>query len=115
LKNEFAYVPLRFHAQMARCVNRGWLVSAEHLPGLPADFASDPPRTSARFAFLAGEENRCFLPESQERSYGYFSRLRPGYHSLHVFPRYGHLDIFMGNDAASDVFPVILEELARPA
>lgn len=114
LKNEFAHVPLTFHAQMARCVRRGCLVSTENLPGLPADFAAQPPRTSARFSFLAGEQNRCFLPESQERSYGYFSRLRPGYHSLHVFPRYGHLDIFMGNDAAADVFPVILEELARP-
>jgi pimeloyl-ACP methyl ester carboxylesterase len=114
LKREFSFVPLRFHAQMARCVARGNLVTVEKLPNLPQDFASAPPQTSARFAFLAGEQNRCFLPESQERSYGYFSKLKPSFHSLHVFPSYGHLDIFMGNDAATDVFPVILEELGRP-
>ena len=113
LKQEFSYVPLRFHKQMARCVARGNLVAAEALPDLPQDFAATPPRTAARFAFLAGEQNRCFLPESQERSYDYFNRLKPSFHSLHVFPSYGHLDIFMGNDAARDVFPVILEELGR--
>jgi pimeloyl-ACP methyl ester carboxylesterase len=113
LKREFSYVPLRFHAQMARCVAKGNLVAAEALDDLPRDFAAEPPRTRARFAFIAGEQNRCFLPESQERSYRYFNRLKPSFHSLHVFPSYGHLDIFMGNDAARDVFPVILEELGR--
>jgi hypothetical protein len=31
-----------------------------------------------------------------------------------VLPGYGHLDVFIGKDAARDVFPLMLEELDRP-
>jgi len=113
LREEFGSVPLRFHRQMARCVRHGSLVSAERLPGLPQDYAAGPPRTRARFALFAGERNRCFLPESQARTHRWLERFRGGYHSLHVLPRYGHLDMFMGEDAARDVFPVMIEELDR--
>jgi pimeloyl-ACP methyl ester carboxylesterase len=114
IKDEFAHVPMRFFQQMARCVRKGHLVSVEGLPQLPADFAAQPPRTAARFAFLAGELNVCFLAESQERTYDYFQKQRKDYHSLQVLPGYGHLDVFIGKNAASDVFPIILEELDRP-
>jgi hypothetical protein len=30
-----------------------------------------------------------------------------------VLDGYGHLDVFLGKDAAHDVFPLILEELDR--
>jgi len=113
LKHEFAHVPLRFFEQITRCVDGGHLVAVEGLPGLPEDFSAQPPATDARFAFFAGDDNRCFLPESQVRSHGWFDRQRPGYHSLHVLPSYGHLDVFMGQYAARDTFPLILEELQR--
>ncbi|HEX9484518.1 MAG TPA: hypothetical protein VF929_08045, partial [Gemmatimonadaceae bacterium] len=58
--------------------------------------------------------NRCFLPESQQRTFAHFDALRPGYHSLHTFPAYSHLDVFMGKNAARDVFPIIAHELERP-
>ena len=61
--------------------------------------------------FFAGELNACFLPESQRRTHAWFERQAPGRHGLHVVDRYGHLDVFMGKDAARDVFPVMLEEL----
>ncbi|HTS52036.1 MAG TPA: esterase [Burkholderiales bacterium] len=114
IKQEFAQVPMRFFQQMARCLRKGHLVSVEGLPQLPADFVAQPPRTDARFAFLAGERNVCFLPESQQRTYDFFQQQRKDYHSLQVLPGYGHLDVFIGKDAASDVFPIILEELDRP-
>ena len=82
---------------------------------LPEDVAERPPETDARFILLTGELNRCFLPESQRRTYERLSQHRPGYHALHVIPDYGHLDIFMGQDAARDVFPLILAELNKPA
>jgi hypothetical protein len=113
LKEEFGFVPIRFHRQIARCVRQGHLVSAESLPGLPADYTAAPPRTDARFALFAGEKNLCFLPESQARTHHYLEQIRPGYHTLRVLPRYGHLDMFMGDDAARDVFPLMLEELDR--
>jgi len=105
---------MRFFQQMARCLRKGHLVSVESFRELPADFVSQPPRTDARFAFLAGECNACFLPESQQRTYDFFQRQRKDYHSLQVLPGYGHLDVFIGKDAARDVFPIILEELERP-
>jgi hypothetical protein len=113
LKREFASVPMSFFGQMARCVRSGHLVSVEGLPDLPADFAAGPPRTDARFALFAGADNLCFLPESQQRSHEHLERHRRDYHTLHVLPKYGHLDMFMGQDAARDVFPRMLAELER--
>ncbi len=113
LKHEFAAVPMRFFRQMARSVRRGAMVSVEGLPGLPANFAEAAPKTEARFAFIAGEKNLCFLAESQRRTHAWFEKREPGRHSLHVFPEYGHLDVFMGQRAATDTFPTILAELDR--
>jgi hypothetical protein len=110
---EFGFVPLSFFDQMAHCVRAGHLVSYEHLEGLPEDYVAQPPQTDARFVFTSGAQNLCFLPESQQRTYEYLSELRPGYHSLRVFPNYSHLDIFMGESAAQEVFPFMLEELER--
>ena len=115
LKHEFAWVPLRFFQQISKCVSAGHLVAVEQFRELPADFAAQPPRTDARFAFFAGEKNRCFLPESQVRTHAFFDRLRPGYHTLHLIPEYSHLDVFMGDRAARDVLPQMVAELDRTA
>lgn len=113
LRREFGHVPLTFFAQMAECVRQGRLVAVEGRTGLPADFTAQVPATDARVAFFAGAENLCFLPESQRRSYEWLDAQRPGYHSLHVIPGYGHLDVFMGRNAAQDTYPLILSELDR--
>lgn len=114
LKHEFAKVPLSFFQQMTECLRAGRLIPVEGYRELPEDVAERPPKTDARFVFLAGAQNQCFLPESQRRTYEHLSRYRPGYHALHVIPGYGHLDIFMGKNAARDVFPLIQAELDRP-
>jgi hypothetical protein len=107
-------VPLAFFRQMSRCVEAGHLLSVDHLSGLPADYVAQPPKTSARIAFVAGEQNNCFLWQSQQLTYDYFNRIRPDFHSLQVFADYGHLDVFIGKDAAADTFPILLQELDRP-
>jgi hypothetical protein len=112
LTHEFADVPLTFFEQMGRCIKAGSLVSVEGRPELPENLTAQPPQTDARFVFLAGELNACFLPESQRRTHEWFERQAPGRHGLHVFERYSHLDVFMGKDAARDTFPVILDELS---
>lgn len=114
LKYEFAAVPLSFFQQMTKCVRQGNLISVEGNKNLPADFVAQPPETNARIAFFAGEDNLCFLPESQEMTFDYFNKQRKNYHSLHVLAGYGHLDIFMGKNADKDVFPLILDELNKP-
>lgn len=114
LKQEFAHVPLSFFRQIVKCVNRGTLVAVDGRAELPEDFGAQPPRTDARIAFVAGERNVCFLPESQRRTFEFFSRHQPGRgHTLHILPNYGHLDVFMGKNAAHDVFPVLINELDR--
>jgi hypothetical protein len=112
IPQEFGRVPVSFFRQMSRCVQRGHLVADRSLPGLPDDYTATPPKTDARFVLLAGEHNRCFLPESQRRTFEYLDRLAPGRHTLHVIPGYSHLDAFLGAHAARDVFPLIIEELS---
>jgi hypothetical protein len=114
IPKEFGHVPLTFFRQMSACVRHGHLVSYEPTPGLPADYTAQAPQTDARFVFFAGKLNQCFLPASQEQSYAFLSGFRRNYHALHVLPTYSHLDVFLGKSAATDVFPVILEELQQP-
>lgn len=113
LRGEFGPAPMSFFAQMDECVKAGQLVSVSHRPGLLDRYADAAPRTDARFALFTGSKNLCFLPESQERTYEFLSRHRPGKDSLHVIPGYGHLDVFFGVNAHRDVFPQMLAELER--
>lgn len=111
ISGEFAEVPFRFFSQMMRSVVRGHLVPDDPATGVPVSVVARPPQTDARFVLLAGKQNKCFLPASQERTFAFLDAHRPGYHALHVVPGYGHLDMFLGKDAARDVFPLILQEL----
>jgi pimeloyl-ACP methyl ester carboxylesterase len=112
LRSEFGPVPMTFFAQMAQCVAAGRLVTLGTVPGLPGNPVSKPPRTDARFVLLAGADNRCFLPDSQRRTFEYLDHHRPDFHRLHILPGYGHLDVFMGKFAVRDTIPLILSELS---
>ncbi|MBV9707441.1 MAG: esterase [Chloroflexi bacterium] len=114
IKREFAHAPLSFFKQIAQCIQVGHLVSVEGERALPEDYVAQSPQTDARIAFFVGEEQQCFLPESQVRSFQFFDKRRQDYHSLHILPRYGHLDVFIGQNASKDVFPLIVQELDKP-
>jgi hypothetical protein len=111
LQEEFGPVPLTFFDQMSRCIRAGQLVAVDGLAELPAAFARTPPRTDARITLIAGERNLCFSAESQQRTYDFLQGRGRGAYELHMFPKYGHLDIFMGKDAAHDIFPTITAAL----
>ena len=113
IPREFGKVPVSFFRQIARCIRQGHLVSYQPTVGLPADYAAQPVKTDARFVLFAGRRNQCFLPDSQEATYHWLDAQRPGFHGLHVLDTYSHLDIFMGERAATDVFPTMLRELER--
>ena len=115
IRGEFAYCPMAFFRQMSESVKAGRIVAVEGRPELPADVLQKPPQTDARIVFIAGENNKCFLPESQVRSYHYFSALRRDFHALRLFPGYGHLDVWIGRNAHLDVFPTVVEELNKTA
>lgn len=113
LKGEFAHVPMTFFRQMKRCIAAGHLVSTGRYDALPQNFVAQAPRTDARITFLGGERNDCFVPEGMARSCDFFERHAPGRHSFYEVAGYGHLDIFMGKNAARDILPLIVDELGR--
>ena len=112
---EWGFCPLSFFKQMRRCADAGYLVSTGQLPQLPQDMpaaaATLLERKNVRFTFIAGEDNICFLPESQRRTHQFFEEIDPGRHTLHVIPGYSHLDIFIGKEADREVYPRILAGL----
>lgn len=114
LSGEFADVPLTFFTQIVRCIRAGRLVTVDGHPELPSDLTAQPPCTDARVAFVAGSRNRCFTADSQRTSHAWYRRQARGPTALHVFDGYGHLDVFMGQRAAHDIFPTILAELQAP-
>lgn len=113
IRGEFGQCPISFFAQMDRSTRAGHLVPVDNLPELPSSFVTGAPQTDARFVFLTGENNRCFLPESQQRSFAFFAKHRPGRDTLYRIAGYGHLDVIFGRNAWKDTYPLILEELAR--
>jgi hypothetical protein len=108
---EWGFAPMSFFKQMARCASAGHLMATGKVPSLPESFVDGTPQTDARFTFIAGSENTCFLAASQERTFSHFDALSPGRHRLHVLPGYTHLDVFLGRDADRDVFPLIVDAL----
>lgn len=113
ISGEFAEVPFTFLSEMGHSVLARRMVAAGNHPELPANFLAEAPQTDARFSFLAGRNNRCFLPESQERTFSFFQGHRPGKDSLHLLSGYGHLDVFFGARAWADTYPIIIKELNR--
>jgi cholesterol oxidase len=62
--------------------------------------------------FLSGERNLEFTPECSEKTMALLRDVN-GVHlySRDVVPAYGHMDCFVGRDAAKDIFPGILSHL----
>jgi choline dehydrogenase-like flavoprotein len=64
--------------------------------------------------FIHGEHNRLFLPEGSQATYEWLQDANgPELYSRTVIPDYAHMDCFIGEDAARDVYPVITELLDK--
>jgi pimeloyl-ACP methyl ester carboxylesterase len=102
LLSQFHQVPVTFYQHLGGCIRRGHM----ELPAYP--------KTEARCVFLAGEENRCFLPYGQVQSWAWMQDHSTRQdHRFHRLNGYGHLDVFVGAQAEKDTFPLILKELAQ--
>jgi choline dehydrogenase-like flavoprotein len=65
-------------------------------------------------SFLHGENNRLFKPEGSRLTYDFLRETNgPDLYTRTVIPDYAHMDLFIGKDAARDVYPVITAELDR--
>ena len=66
--------------------------------------------------FLAGAQNKLFLPETSRRTWASLrSANDPALYERAVLPDYAHLDCFIGDHAARDVYPMIFNHLERHA
>ncbi len=62
--------------------------------------------------FITGEDNLVFT-DSNIECHRRLEEIVPGRHELHVFPDYGHQDVFMGKNNHIDIFPRLLEFLDK--
>jgi cholesterol oxidase len=79
---------------------------------LPNDYFQYAREIETPVLFMTGEENRVFA-DSNVYCYQKLEELVPGRHELHVFPRYGHQDVFMGKTNHVDIFPRLLKFLDK--
>ncbi|WP_305908668.1 alpha/beta fold hydrolase [Methylomarinum sp. Ch1-1] len=62
--------------------------------------------------FVTGEKNKVFT-DSNIVCHRRLEEIVPGRHQLHVFPGYGHQDVFMGKNVDKDIFPRFLQFLEQ--
>ncbi len=62
--------------------------------------------------FMTGENNFVFT-DSNILCHQRLEKIVPGRHELHVFPGYGHQDVFMGDKVHQDIFPRLLQFLQK--
>ena len=74
---------------------------------LPDNYFTHAADMQTPVLFLQGQDNRVFA-DSNIRCHERLEKVVPGRHRLHVVPGYGHQDIFMGKNAAADVFPHLI-------
>ncbi len=110
IQHEFAAVPLSFFDHIKKCVHQSELVP---LNSNASSYVTSEPKTDARFILFGGEQNLCFHPDSQRKTFKYLDNLNPGIHQLHILDNYSHLDVFLGKNAHRDVFPIMLTELNK--
>lgn len=109
LRETFNRVSLSPFDHLARMVRKGRAVDREGRD----TYLPNAWRLALPIAFLHGEENHFVRPASSQLMYEHLCSVNdPGLYSLHLIPGYGHTDCFMGANAATDVFPLIAQELA---
>ena len=79
---------------------------------LPNDYLVRAGQIHTPVLFVTGAENHVFA-DSNIVCYRTMEELAPGRHALHVFPGYGHQDVFMGKNVDKDIFPVFIEWFDR--
>ncbi len=77
---------------------------------LPDNYLRDAADIRTPMFLIQGQDNRVFV-DSNIRCHQRLEKLAPGRHRLQVFPGYGHQDIFMGKDAADEIFPHLVSFL----
>jgi cholesterol oxidase len=79
------------------------------------EYLSTPHNLSGtRIALLQGAENGIFTKKGSEKTLRWLQEVYdPALCERYLIDNYGHMDCFIGRDAATDVFGMILSELDR--
>lgn len=107
---------LHYYRHMHQMVRAGAAVKyrphrVEHR-GLPDDYLSQALDIDTDLLLTTGSRNRVFT-DSNVVLAGRLDAMGGHRHELRVFEGYGHQDVFMGRDAARDVFGHLVEFLSR--
>ena len=108
LNEMFGVVNLTAFKQLSLITRKGYLVNANgedcYLPNVE--------RLAIPIAFIHGDENDCVLPESTEITFNLLCEKNGSdLYTRHLIPKYGHVDCLIGENASTDVYPLILEHL----
>lgn len=79
---------------------------------LPENYFKYAQELQTPVLFITGQQNKVFT-DSNIVCYERLEKIVPGRHELHVFPNYGHQDVFMGKNCHIDIFPRLLEFLVK--
>ncbi|WP_392543512.1 alpha/beta fold hydrolase [Oryzobacter telluris] len=112
LHEAFGVANMTTFKQITLALRTGHVVAADGSD----DYVTALGNLALPITFLHGENNRLFLPEGSRLTYEALREANdPDLYTRHVIPGYAHMDLFIGKDAARDVYPVITAELDRHA
>jgi len=77
---------------------------------LPDNYFEHAAHVMTPVLFMTGGENRVFT-DSNIVCHERLEAIAPGRHQMHVFPGYGHQDVFMGKRVDRDIFPRLVQFL----
>jgi choline dehydrogenase-like flavoprotein len=112
LVDVFGITNITFFEHISRMIRARRAVTAD---GKDA-YLANLDRYRLPLAFITGEHNRMFLPESLELTHRLLVKANgPELYSRHIVPGYAHLDCWLGERSDRDVFPLALAELEKHA
>jgi cholesterol oxidase len=104
---------MNYYRHVAKMVAKGnravkYRPGDSRLSALPDDYLADAADIETPCLLITGEDNDIFT-DSNVVCHEVLEKAAPGRHQLHVFPGYGHQDVFMGKNCDQDIFPRLLE------
>jgi cholesterol oxidase len=92
----------------------GRQLAVDHLGENRYVTAERAPNLALPITFITGAMNQIFVPESVARTLEWVrAHNGPEHYQQHVFEGYAHMDLFIGKNAADEVYPYLLEQLDR--
>ena len=71
-------------------------------------------RLAIPISLIHGSENGLFLPQGTEKTFKLLCEKNdPRFYTRIVFPKYAHMDCFIGKNASRDIYPTVMLELEK--